>query len=1046
MTLYCWGSTSHGELALGGIEEEHVLTPRQLDWSLACDIEHVSCGPVHTLFLVNGKVYSSGNNDFGQLGHEQTRKRPHLVENLESHVIKNVCCGSSHSCAINEWGLLFTWGSNSFGQLGYGEFDTNEPLPKLAKKLATKNIVQIACGDHHNLALTNEGELWSWGLNNYGQLGIGNAMKKVTNPMKITSLDGIPIAFIACGGYHSFAISKSGAVFGWGKNTFGQLGIGDENPRFYPTQLKTLRSIGVRKVSAGEDFSVFLTLDGGVFSCGAGNFGQLGHGNRNNVSLPRMVVEMMGTQVTQVTCGNRHTLTYVPSRGRIYGFGLNSCGQLGNRSTNNSAVPIVVIGPWAFDDKTERESSFVKRIFSGGDRSFAFTSSDNTNSYDSRILESNTQIESLSISLAKHCASIGKDETVDLQLMSSIETLFRSLACINGSFLQPNDAHMCCTSKNHGVNIADAEIAFGYIRKMENLNLKNVIWEGITTTIIKTLSSSPPDVEVLRSYLLLPLYHEFINSKNYETLHTPFSRAVLSLGKIPLNILTQWWAEQSTDYFERLVENYKSVVMHVLRFKYNSSSSNMDTAEPELPMVTWEPNLDMALKMLKLLFQINNNQRMQRLSYETFYLPEITEMVDLQKDFYRWSQSQGHSNEFFLCNFPFIFDAKSKTLLLQTDQAIQMHRAVMQAQQSLLLANLLAREPTDVNEFVVFNVTRENIVNDTIREICMCNVKDLKKPLKVKFLGEEGEDAGGVRKEFFLLLMKEILDQKYGMFQEYEESRLIWFASNSFEDPEMYKLVGTICGLAIYNFIIINLPFPLALYKKLLKEKVDLTDMKEVSPVLGRTMQNILNYEGNDMEDVFDLTFEISRENYGHLETVPLKPNGDQIRVNQENKKEFVELYIDFVLNKSVETQFNAFYAGFMKVCGGPVMELFRSHELMGLIIGNEHYDWDAFEQSTKYKGGYSSGDPTIRLFWEVFHELPLEDKKKFLLFLTGSDRIAIGTKALQIIIQPVTDDKFLPVAHTCFNLLDLPRYQTKEKLKYKLMQAIQQHQGFSLV
>jgi E3 ubiquitin-protein ligase HERC4 len=88
-----------------------------------------------------------------------------------------------------------------------------------------------------------------------------------------------------------------------------------------------------------------------------------------------------------------------------------------------------------------------------------------------------------------------------------------------------------------------------------------------------------------------------------------------------------------------------------------------------------------------------------------------------------------------------------------------------------------------------------------------------------------------------------------------------------------------------------------------------------------------------------------------------------------------------------------------------------------------------------------------IRWFWEVFHDLSLEDKKSFLLFLTGSDRIPIqGMKAIKILIQPTTDNKFLPVAHTCFNLLDLPRYQTKEKLKYKLTQAIQQTQGFSLV
>lgn len=328
--------------------------------------------------------------------------------------------------------------------------------------------------------------------------------------------------------------------------------------------------------------------------------------------------------------------------------------------------------------------------------------------------------------------------------------------------------------------------------------------------------------------------------------------------------------------------------------------------------------------------------------------------------FIRISPPQLQSNEFFLCNYPFVFDAKAKTLLLRTDQAIQMHRAVMQAQQNVLLAAFFLREPQDGNEFVVFNVTRENIVNDTIREICMCNAKDLKKPLKVKFFGEEAEDAGGVRKEFFLLLMKEILDQKYGMFQEYEESRLIWFASNSFEDPEMYKLVGTLSALAIYNFIVINLPFPLALYKKLLKEKVDISDLKELSPVIGRTLQNILDYTDDDMEEVFDLTFEISRENYGTMETVPLKPGGDKERVNQSNKAEFVELYIDFILNKSVETQFNGFYEGFMKVCGGHVMELFRAHELMALVIGSEDYDWDAFEQSAKYKGGYTSGDPTV--------------------------------------------------------------------------------------
>lgn len=145
---------------------------------------------------------------------------------------------------------------------------------------------------------------------------------------------------------------------------------------------------------------------------------------------------------------------------------------------------------------------------------------------------------------------------------------------------------------------------------------------------------------MLRVYLILPIYHEFINSKNHEQLHTPFSRAVLSLNKIPLNIVTLWWGDQSIEYFERLVENYKSVVMHIITFKF--AKGDADSSNPELPMVTYEPNLDMALKMLKLLFQINNNHRTNRLSYETFYLADIADVIDLQRDFYRWSQSQGH--------------------------------------------------------------------------------------------------------------------------------------------------------------------------------------------------------------------------------------------------------------------------------------------------------------------------------------------------------------------------------------------------------------------
>lgn len=151
------------------------------------------------------------------------------VTDLDNYVINQVSCGAAHSLAINEWGQLFTWGSNSKGQLAKDTTEAMNCVPRLVKSLATKPIVQIASGQYHSLALTNsrwlahtslnsriciysfvfvDGELYAWGANGYGQLGLGNNNQMISTPTLVKSLCGIPIAFITCGGNHSFALSK----------------------------------------------------------------------------------------------------------------------------------------------------------------------------------------------------------------------------------------------------------------------------------------------------------------------------------------------------------------------------------------------------------------------------------------------------------------------------------------------------------------------------------------------------------------------------------------------------------------------------------------------------------------------------------------------------------------------------------------------------------------------------------------------------------------------------------------------------------------------
>ncbi|XP_041773401.1 probable E3 ubiquitin-protein ligase HERC4 isoform X1 [Anopheles merus] len=1060
MAIYCWGNTAHGELGLGGIEEEQVMVPRKMDWSQADEVVRVECGTSHTLFLTKeGKMYACGNNDHGQLGHDLDtlpNKRPRMsrfkrLTSLENYIITCISCGTAHSLALTNWGQVFSWGSNAVGQLGHDAENGRQPTPRMIKAIGAKHVVQIASGQYHCLALTNNGELYAWGSNSYGQLGIGTTSEKVPMPTLIQSLAGVPIAFIACGGNHSFAVSKSGAIFGWGKNTFGQLGLNDLNSRCYPTQLRTLRSLGVRYISCGDDFSVFLTNEGGVFTCGAGTFGQLGHGSCSNEIVPRKVFELMGSKITQIACGRRHTLAFVPSRGKIYGFGLGGVGQLGIGMVGNHSTPQIVRGPWFKTDfqpsDCDETQIIVNRIFSGGDQCFVSLLGGDE-SADFRVYDDSTQILSLSLEMGKELAKIEPEQTVELDVISSVETIFKSLACLNGSLLLPNDAHLCCTSKHPGVDMGAAEETFDQIRKIERESIRQLIRDSIESDLLGALTASPADVETLRIYLLLPLYHEFINPKHYQKLHAPFSKAVLQLAKNAYEIVVGWWANQSREYFERMVENCKSVVLYIINFKFPRVESPAGSEKPHQQELRYDPHLAAMLDMLAVLYWINHQKRTQKLPYEQFHINEIDDLIDIRQDYFRWT-TDAKGVTFSLCNYPFVFNASAKMLLLQTDQAMQMYQAMQSAATASWLSMLYSPAANSAAcQYIVLNVTRENIVQDTIRELSHYAASDLKKPIKIKFCGEEAEDAGGVRKEFFMLLLRDILDPKYGMFKSFEESNAIWFTEDYFDsDDSMFALIGILCGLAIYNFTIIALPFPLALYKKLLGEEVDMKDLQDLAPTVARSMQSILDYEGGDLEEVFDLCFTTTRDYFGEIQTIPLKPNGENIRLTQGNKQEFVNLYIDYVFNKAVEKSFRQFHAGFMRVCGGRVMKLFKAHELMSVVVGNEEYDWNVLEENAEYKNGYTCGDQTIRWFWEVFHELPLEEKKKFLLFLTGCDRIPImGMKAIKIFIQPTPDDKFLPVAHTCFNLLDLPQYQTKEKLKYKLLQAIQQTQGFSLV
>ncbi|XP_010081466.1 PREDICTED: probable E3 ubiquitin-protein ligase HERC4 isoform X1 [Pterocles gutturalis] len=1056
--MLSWGNASFGQLGLGGIDEEIVLEPRKSDFFLNKRVRDVGCGLRHTVFVLDdGTVYTCGCNDLGQLGHEKARKRPEHVGALDAQNIVSVSCGEAHTLALNDKGQVYAWGLSTDGQLGLPGTEECIRVPRNIKSLSEIQIVQVACGYYHSLALSKGSEVFSWGQNKYGQLGLGYEYKKQNSPHVIKSLLGIPFAQIAAGGAHSFVLTLSGAIFGWGRNKFGQLGLNDDNDRYVPTLLKSLRTQKVVHISCGEDHTAALTKEGGVFTFGAGGYGQLGHNSTSHEINPRKVFELMGSVVTQITCGRQHTTAFVPSSGRIYSFGLGGNGQLGTGATSNRKSPFTVKGNWlpystqCPTTADSEECYCVKRIFSGGDQSFAhyFYPENMVPPDDFRYPDLLKQIWTVNETFIQKLLAFPSGR-LPAELANEIDGTFSSAGCLNGSFLAlSNDDHYKTSTRFSGVDMNAARLLFHKLIQPDHAHISQQVAASLEKNLIPKLTSSLPDVEALRLYLTLPECPLMSDANNFTTLAIPFGAAILSLEKAPLKVLENWWSVLEPPLFLKIVELYKDVVVYLLKL------CKIVLPASERRILT--NFLHTAFRVLEILHRVN--ERGQVIQYDRFYIHEIQDLMDIRNDYVNWVQQQVFGMDVnhglteltdipvTICTYPFVFDAQAKTTLLQTDAVIQMQMAVDQAHRQNL-SSLFLPVFESVNPCLILMVRRDNIVGDAVEVLRKTKNVDYKKPLKVIFLGEEAVDAGGVRKEFFLLIMRELLDPKYGMFRYYEESRLIWFSDKTFEDSDLFHLIGVVCGLAIYNFTIVDLHFPLALYKKLLNKKPSLDDLKELMPDVGRGMQQLLDYPEDDIEEAFCLNFTITVENFGTTEIKELVPNGADIPVVKQNRQDFVDAYVDYIFNKSVASLFSAFHAGFHKVCGGKVLQLFQPSELQAMVIGNTNYDWKELEKNTEYKGEYWADHPTIKIFWEVFHELSLEKKKQFLLFLTGSDRIPIlGMKCLKLVIQPTGGGEgYLPVAHTCFNLLDLPKYTDKETLKSKLIQAIDHYEGFSLV
>ncbi|KAK7870299.1 hypothetical protein R5R35_011808 [Gryllus longicercus] len=431
------------------------------------------------------------------------------------------------------------------------------------------------------------------------------------------------------------------------------------------------------------------------------------------------------------------------------------------------------------------------------------------------------------------------------------------------------------------------------------------------------------------------------------------------------------------------------------------------------------------------------------LPFSEFYNEPLSDAVEMDKDFAYYKSDM---RSFSFMNYAFILTPATKTLGLYYDNRIRMY-----SERRISIFHTVVGQP--MNPYLRLKVRRDHIIDDALVElemVAMENPKDLKKQLVVEFEGEQGIDEGGVSKEFFQLVVEEIFNPDYGMFTLNQETQTVWFNPTSFESDAQFTLIGIVLGLAIYNNVILDVHFPMVVYRKLMGKRGTYWDLEDWNPALFSGLRELLNYEDSDIEDVFMQTFRICYQDvFGTTFFHELKEGGDQIFVNQENKREFVDLYADFLLNTSVEKQFRAFRRGFQMVTDeSPLHLLFRPEEVEQLVCGSKNFDFTELEEATEYDGGYTLDSPVIKDFWEIVHKMSVESKRKLLQFATGSDRVPVGglSKLKLIIARNGPDSDRLPTAHTCFNVLLLPEYENKEKLSDRLMKAINYSKGFGML
>ncbi|XP_074873486.1 E3 ubiquitin-protein ligase HUWE1 isoform X2 [Carettochelys insculpta] len=359
-------------------------------------------------------------------------------------------------------------------------------------------------------------------------------------------------------------------------------------------------------------------------------------------------------------------------------------------------------------------------------------------------------------------------------------------------------------------------------------------------------------------------------------------------------------------------------------------------------------------------------------------------------------------------------------------------------------------------EDMAVHVRRDHVFEDSYRELHRKSPEEMKNRLYIVFEGEEGQDAGGLLREWYMIISREMFNPMYALFRTSPGDRVTYTINPSSHcNPNhlsYFKFVGRIVAKAVYDNRLLECYFTRSFYKHILGKPVRYTDMESEDYHFYQGLVYLLE---NDVSTLgYDLTFSTEVQEFGVCEVRDLKPNGANILVTEENKKEYVHLVCQMRMTGAIRKQLAAFLEGFYEIIPKRLISIFTEQELELLISGLPTIDIDDLKSNTEYHK-YQSNSIQIQWFWRALRSFDQADRAKFLQFVTGTSKVPLqgfaalegmnGIQKFQIHRDDRSTDR-LPSAHTCFNQLDLPAYESYEKLRHMLLLAIQEcSEGFGL-